>query len=374
MGDIFVGRKTLQPKREIIEYLAAEGIPTAPVYDSIDAALKDYGNKKILLRSEHPQDYGGSSDLLPGFILDEHLAEFHAEKITGEIFNNRETNGEKVRLHCRLLGLDYENFISEFSHSAWEDLPGTNRSIFADSAIEGRYHIFTLDPRTYTIISKDDVLEFPFNKIGHSDIPEGERHDLISLYESIRDVLDKDHCYSVEVQSIWNSDREREQLALQVHRGVDFSQADFVLDEQLYGGEMELRQVRGATKENGEDLKLTIEYPRNFENRPLLVDENASLEANRNYVSPVFSEIMFRRRKLHLVRDSDHSPFYKELDHHNSRSSFFKPVNSAILPGPKWVDYLSKYTDVSRLTSGKLEQINIHFVSDGNRAYLKFID
>jgi len=372
MGDIFTGRRILQPKREIMEYLASEGIKVAPFYDSIGDAIKDSVDKTILLRSEHPQDYEGSSDLFPGRILNESMKAISPDEITRKIIADADGQMNEVKLHCKLLGLDYKAFISDFSHSAWEHIYGTNRSVFADSAIEGRYHILTLSPSSYNRIDTNRNSCSCMGSSCSDRIHKSEAKDIIRLYEAIRNLLDKNHCYVVEVQSV-PAESKIENYALQVHRGVDFCRSEFNIEEtpsREYRDYVETLHVRGATKESGEEILLTINYPDGFADNPYFIEEDASMEASVKHVAPVFSEIMFRKRKLQLLIDSEDAPFQKELTKHVSRSSIFKPLNSAIVDK----DDLFKCMDYKRLWSKDLEQARVHYVSDGNKAYLGFIE
>ena len=80
MSDNFVGERILQPKKEIMSFLASKGVLVPRIYDSIDEAINGMETKKIMLRSEHPQDYEGSSDLFPNGMLNERCHERHGRR------------------------------------------------------------------------------------------------------------------------------------------------------------------------------------------------------------------------------------------------------------------------------------------------------
>ena len=370
MTDTFVGRRIVQPKKEIIRYLAEKGVRVAPVYDSIDDALKDVENETILLRSEHWQDYEGSSDLFPNNTLNDLLGDGVNQDFTSAILKNRNVAIEKIKLHCQLLGLDYDTFVRDFSHSAWKFIHGTNRTIFADSAVKGKYHIFTLSPSCYSIIDNDVE---NFTERGRN-LTMSEARELIELYEQIRGFLDKDHCYSVEVQSVENRNRTRDHFALQVHRGIDFFSPDFKLGNNPYEtGHFRLRRlVRGATKKDGEELLLTLQYTRNFRDKPKMIEEDASMEASSHHLPTVFSEIMFRKRRLQIMLDSQNWRFYEEFSFHCSRSALFKPVNSLVLYAGDFRNIFGE--NRKSIYEPKLEQVRVHYISDGNAAFIKVLD
>ncbi|MCK5474329.1 MAG: hypothetical protein KAI53_02900 [Candidatus Aenigmarchaeota archaeon] len=369
MSDNFVGERILQPKKEIMSFLASKGVLVPRIYDSIDEAINGMETKKIMLRSEHPQDYEGSSDLFPNGMLNERLLK--ADNVTEAIMSQEYLYIENVRkqidLHCRLLGLDYNEFMGELSHSAWEKLEGINRVICADSAIKGKYHIVTLKPTSYDVIEDSTIQQLTDNS--YNSISLDEAKGLVELYEQIRDVMDTNHCYIVETQSVRNylSDAY-DHYALQVHRGVDFQNADFKAEPNRRGV-LEFHNVRGATSVDGEDLLLTIKYPKDFRDGPEIIVEDASADASEHSISRVFSEIMFRKRKLQIFPYRDGSDLRYELTNHCSRNALFKPKCSVLADKDQmW----NVFGDL--LNRDGLVQTKVNFVSDGRRAYLTLLD
>ncbi len=372
MSDIFVGQKIMQPKKEIMSYLASKGIKVPQIYNSIEEAIKDKDNKEIILRSEHPQDYEGISDLFPSSMLTKELLNTNKD-ITKSILEKAEKGYDNSPAHlrfiyCTLLELDYHKFISEFSHSPWETIYGVNRTMFADSAITNKYHVITHSPFSYSIVEKDAIIEMTdrdCNKITPKDA-EG----LIELYEQTRALLDNNHCYIMETETVKNHRPETfDHFALQVHRGRQFSKADFKA-EMKYKKVIRLHEIIGSTNPEGEELLLTVKYPIDFAYSPKLIVEDASMETSKHQVHEVFSEIMFRKRHLQIMPYSYRDGLRHDLTSHCSINSLFKPQCSALICGSE----IYKYIDKKEFKSQELVQKRIHYVSDGRRAYLSFIE
>jgi hypothetical protein len=87
-------------------------------------------------------------------------------------------------------------------------------------------------------------------------------------------------------------------------------------------------------------------------------------------VPRAFSEIMFRQRRLQIFPFQGSYDLRRELDSHCSRNALFKPYVSALAYGPSLYDAI----DEGILRSKDLIQRNIHFVSDGRRGYMDFMD
>jgi hypothetical protein len=363
-GDPFVGRKIMQPKKEIMSFLAGKGIRVPIIYDTIDDAIRDE-KKDIMFRSEHPQDYEGCSDLFPNGGLEKNLLD--AIDVTEVILSQGEYAAAQIKLHCELKGIDYDPFVGDLSHSAWERLIGTNRVAFADSAVKGRYHVITVNPQTsYDIIDGSEVRRMTDKSL--DTISSEEASEIIGLYEQVRENMDPVHCYIVETQSVQNySPLSKDHFAVQVHRGVDFQEADFKVERDYEA--MQFQTVRGATSPEGEELLLTINYPGDFRFNPTIIEEGGSMTASEHDIPRVFSEIMFRKRGLQIFPYRDEGDLRYELGCHCSRNALFKPSCSILAYSPPLLEKLG-----DTLGSKELVQKNVHFVSDGRSASIKFLD
>jgi len=376
MNDRFVGQRIMQPKKEIMAFLASRGVNVPLIYDTLDEAVRDLEKKEILLRSEHPQDYEGSSDLFPTMSLE--YALLNGDNVTEAILSQDiyyvQDSIEKIKTHCFLLGLDYDEFMKDFSHSAWERIKGTNRVMFADSSIPDRYHFINLSDTTYDVV-EGSLISTVIDRPIHKPLSEKEARGLIDLYEQIRDLMDSNHCYIVETQTIHDpSSNIYKHFAVQVHRGVDFEEVDFEIEE-IDHRKFSFEHIRGATSPEGEDLILTVKYPFSSKHKPSIIEEDASARVSEHDISPVFSEIMFRRRKLQIFpykfRDSPQgNNLCHELNHHCSINSLSKPCCSVLTYGPG----LDSYIDYKILRSDELVQRHVHFVSDGRKAFMKVLD
>ena len=320
-----------------------------------------------MMRGEHPQDYQCSSDLFPNGNLEDYL--YADEKGIIKLLLKQDTNHsrhtvKKIKLHCELLNLDFDKFIRQFSHSYWEQISGDNRVVCADSAIKERYHILSLGPVSYDIVENDNIRQMTDRSYNSIDL--SEANGLINMYEEIRNILGSKHCYIVETLSSRNHQSETyDHFAVQVHRGVDTQEVDFIAEPKGWPN-IEFNCVRGATKsEIGEEILLTLSYPEEFRFNPKLINETASIQANEHYVSRVFSEIMFRKRKLQIFPFRDYSDIRYELTNHCSRNSLFKPNCSVLAYSPDIMQHFGK-----QMRKDELIQIKANFVSDGNRAYL----
>jgi len=368
MSDPFVGKYIRQPKKEIMTFLASRGVRVPVIYDSIDDAMQDAGEKDILLRSEHPQDYEGSSDLFPTLDPRYDLGRFDdpSEILFNAAYSNKLA---KVRLHCKLLGLDFESFKDGLSYSAWEGVNGINRVITADSAIRGKYHIISINRMGYSVVSGDDAEELTDAK--HTGILIGEAKGLIGLYEQIRSLLDPNHCYIVETVSVPVRGIGYDCFGVQVHRGVDFANPTFSIDDLAANdNNLFLHNVRGATSPAGESLLLTLRYPPKFRTDPWLIPEQASMEADDYLVHQAFTEINLAQRRLHVFKYNNSYELGESIDGHTGRNIFLKPHCSAMLP----VSVLARGIDTRKLDSEGLEQRQVLFVSDGNSAFLRFLE
>lgn len=364
MIDRFVGRKIDQPKKEVITFMASKGVRTVTPYD--DPQQMKVGD---LWRSEHWQDYEGSSDLFPTAL---HEVELPVDRIKESIFSQdtdyirRTING--IRLHCKLSGLDYDEFVNGLTYTPWERVNGVNRVMSADPAILGRYHIITLSPYTaYDVVEKGKIKSL-IDRYGNMPIEEAE--GLIALYEETRSHLDPNNCYIDETMTLKNhSNNSYSHFLTQVHRGVDGQKVDYKIKEREWRA-IDFHNVRGATSPKGEDLLLTVKYPTEYRFNPqIILEEGASIKASTHDVPSVFSEIMFRRRRLQIFPIVDDSDFRRDLAFHCSRNVLLKPACSVLAYGSVLWDMFG-----GLMRKDGLVQVPVHFISDGRTAYLRLLD
>jgi hypothetical protein len=377
-----------QPKRAIADYVEQNGILVPRRFDSLAEARRSH--KAVLLRSEHLQEYNGVSGLLNSFQLSSmwpYISERETKKLTFSprglrsveevkqaYFNFEEDTGgcPPYRRYCRLLGLDEDAFVDEVSFSIWEALGGLNRTVVADSAIRGRYHVMTLccskDGQlcNYSIV-EDGELSQEFIE----PLPEDLRSDLANLtrlYETVRnlDRFDPNHCPIMEFQTY-----KGRNYFLQYHRARDFSPSDFTLERDPADREIEVPFVRGATTEEGMDCKVTLYYARetDWDFSPGI--EDGSYDFHSSFV---FSELRVRERKVQMNHAySLQEEISKFVDRHKMISKLFKSQVSII---HNIQDILVDDTleDLRQRTkSGQNSYIDLHIISDGRRCFIRRI-
>jgi len=361
-----------QPKRTIGDYVSSQGILVPRRFDTLAEARKS--KKGIICRSEHPQEYDGVSGLLRSPRLSSRYPSFRGvknlESVKEIYFNDLKSHGSSVfSQYCDLSGLREENFIAETSFSAWECLPGLNRMISADSAIEDRYHILSMNPqnatRNYIIFDKGNI-EVLYDYEAGDDMKSIQR--LIENYDRVRSLpkFNPEHCPIMEFQSSDKGD-----YFLQYHRGRDFNQATFQLDRNNSSGEIELRVVRGATPPEGESFEATIVPGRWYASKSgSLPKEEDCCEGGSE---SAYARLMMRKRKFQAFYSNNFDwTFNKLAAEHYARDALFKPKISGI------VDLGKLYTEdennemIARARDTQEDQkIPMQVISDGRKAYIK---
>jgi hypothetical protein len=372
-----------QPKRTIADYAEANGILVPRRFDSLKEAYTS--GLEVLARSEHPQDYAGSSDLLDSLRLKQ-LAEITGlplaqsqDELRAQFTAKTKISGFKgfsyLLDHSKLLGLDYPEFKAQVSYSLWEWKEGFSRTVVADSAVEGRYHVLTrkssgFEPKSanYTLFDNGKVIDmglFPLSESMRNGIPV-----LVETYEAVRNLqmFDPNHCPIMEFVTFGDKD-----YFVQYHRGRNFVPPTFSLDRRPESDETTAMFVRGVTPPEGVTYGLRLN--RGFdESKALPVNQDGSA-LNVEYT--VVSEIMVRRMKLQLLYASYtlESKLTELSLGHGSISTLFKPEVSIIHSAQGAVqtaikEVKSQSTDLPRSERAN-QTIAIHAVSDGKIAYLK---
>lgn len=363
-----------QPKRTIGDYVEQNGILVPRRFDSLKEARD--AKVKILLRSEHEQEYDGVSGLLQSVSLDNLSDTNNISEIRAILLNNYSTD---IAVYCKLQKIKKEDFEKGVSFSLWENLGGYNRKVIADSAVAGRYHIMTVKinrsgrDANYTCIEPDGRKVSYGKKLSRSA---NNMEELVLLYEKVRslDNFDPNHCPILEVQTV-----NGRNYFLQYHRTRDFSAAKFKLKRKPEASEQRAFFVRGITNEKGITCKVSVIYPDwvKFRSKILWVlpeNEEASFDM---YMFDCFTEIMVRKRKLQCVYlNNNISSFYFSLADgtHFQCSKLFKPELSIAIKNGKVITMKDiKYLQDEAVRTEKIQSIMLHVVSDGINAYVKRI-
>lgn len=369
-----------QPKRTIADYVEQQGFLVPRRFYSLEEAIAS--KKDILLRSEHPQDYDGISDLLESFGINDRFSlgdKFPSnitftpkdkktlEEIKKAWFEYQESlsGPAKFQQYCRYQELDEQNFKKELSFSIWEKIPGFNRIIVADTAIPKRYHVMTTNPvrhfRNYAVVDQGIIIRQFVNPL--PDALREELSVLLQNYEEIRnlDRFNPNHCPMMEFQT--NSGKN---YFLQYHRTRDFYPAKFTLQGEPEEGEVEVPFVRGATARTGMECKVTLFYADAISGDFNPEDEDGSYDLHWHHI---WSEIQVRKRKVQMFH-TDNVEYLIEgtIINHRERSKLFKPQVSII---HNINDVLRDY---KKYKNRKNTYLYLHITSDGHRAFVRLAD
>lgn len=395
--DIFLDNPPLQPKREIADYLEQNGILVPRRFETIELALDAIQNEgiEVIIRSEHPEEYAGASGLLDSYTLRiQNLSEaskygtnevqldlknrIRHSTISTKILNSISTCTEQeliskfialdayaIERYCELLEINSSEFASQISYSYWEKLHGYNRSIVADSAVEGKYHIFTTGPdffNNYTIIDGGQIkLNNP--RPLTADLEFGI-DGVIEFYEKIRNIngFDPNHCPIIEFQTL-----ENQNYFLQYHRTRDSKKVDWQLSRTPEFGEIESAIVRGATPPEGIYLDVIVYYP-DIENLKIQ-PEQASFDVHYDFI---FREIMSRRRIASFLNyDNLDGMCVGCLDGHLAKSTILNPEIFIGFLGDIIDEERDKQLFQQAINSGVPSTLRMKITSDGRKAYVK---
>jgi len=290
-----IARLQGQPKRTIGDYVESQGILVPRRFATLQEARNS--GLPIIARSEHSQDYSGASGIVGSANLswDDYKDIQSEEELRDKVMADPEYGIKMYKQLCRFSQGDEKKFKSEVSFSFWELLEGYNRTIVADSAVKGRYHVMTylapiLKPEekrsslyNYAIVENGLIVQ-EFIKPLTSDLKEG-LPKIIEFYESVRNLgkFDPNHCPIMEIQTIGDKN-----YFLQYHRTINRDLSTFSLDRELENGEYLAKFVRGTTKPEGIILNVAMYYP-----EYKIEDEEASFDFHYN---DSFSQIMGRKR------------------------------------------------------------------------------
>ncbi|MCA9486282.1 MAG: hypothetical protein KC548_01400 [Nanoarchaeota archaeon] len=406
MDDVYLQNPELlkgQPKKTIGDYVEKKGILVPKRFTSLEEALES--NLRFLMRTEGLFEYEGVSGLLESHTISPEIirnakindekrkkigrdpvGEFQREnKILREIKDTPSKETEEqlfalkettIKEYCRLLGIDPHEFKQGLSFSYWQVITGCNRTMIADSAIEGRYHLFsTFDkeiyPRddsffrhNYTIFENGKIIQSgPYNNLVVEELNKIPK--FIEFYETIRKLphFDPNNCPLLEFQT----DIEGKIYFLQYHRTRDFRQATFSLDRQAREDERVADYVRGATGPEGIIVNTSLSYPFPFQ---LYDEEEASFDKDPNWI---FSETMTRRRLVQFQSGGfERIAIGSSSSQHLPRSKLFNPLLSIGIDERK-KKFFSKEEENyhnERAESGKVSTIPLRVISDGRKAYV----
>jgi len=409
-ADYFLRFPPYQPKYEVGSYVESCGIPVPKRFDNLQAAVTS--GKPFIIRSEHPQDYAGASGIVDSLEVTPHFIEMAKEAIAKnsyQIYTVDEQKAEKARdnilahidtisdaelkalmlqmsafsigEYCRLKQIDRNAFEHEVTFSFWEYINGTSHIVVADSAVDGRIHIFSHREYpdfyyNYVIVEHGDHIFKGFKY--KDDVKRLNLYKISKFYETVRALPNFD---PTNVPIIEMVEDDNQLYFLQYLHGRKYQPAGFTLDREPEAGEVVSQWVRGVTPETGIVCDTRFWYRNSALKDLILKDEEASFDFHWNFV---FSELMTPRRKVQFVlSNSLYDLAMKSIDNHLQKSKLFRPDVSVSLNNENFVkmapefDYdlgNDKTTDV-RKSLGVADFQDVHLklriISDGRKAYIK---
>lgn len=381
-----------QPKATIGNYVEQNGILVPRRFASLDEALGS--GLPFIMRSEHVDEYAGAAGLLMSFKVGSELEYFREWKERGgfggridayaDMEKKPQVEIEKAfidsspwaRHYGALLGFNFEEFRQQINFSYWELLGGLNRSIVADSAIEGKYHVFTKavgesQYRNYTILENGNIVVDYMDPLTE-DLRAGIRN-VMDFYERIRNLgnFDPSHCPIVEFQTINGAN-----YFLQYHKTRDFRPASFRLDRDLEKSEVEALFVRGATSADGIVVKTVVQRSMNL--TPFLTYEEGGFDEKAGwYGMPPHWEIMTRRRRVHFFDGKNTEDIAGDIiGQHMLKSKLFNPEISVSITEEDLISIQDKKNAREKARKISLSApitVPLRVISDGRRAYVKKI-
>jgi len=375
-----------RPKATIADYVESNCILVPRRFASFDEAVAS--GVPILARSEYQDEYArhlnrqlvtGVSGLLESWKLKNHPGIKTEEELIADILKEPKIGKSRIKQYCIFTKKQVDEEKAKVSFSYWELLEGFNRTIVADSAIEGRYHVTSrqgFSKVNYSIYENGELTSMMASKLSGDLI--GGIEGVIEFYEAIRklDRFDPDNCPIVEFQTV-----NGKNYFLQYHRSRDFYPSTFTLDRPPRNEEMVAHFVRGATPEEGITCDVTTHYwwyhgmfgDRKMKQKlgiPKVEEGSFDLFWNQTY-----PEIMLPQRRLQFCRGGQPDRLLMQsVIGHLQRSKLFKPEVSLIVSDDDLIKLIKDEGPViwERVARNRQdEKVRLNVVSDGRRAYFR---
>jgi hypothetical protein len=324
------------------------------IYKTFGMAKKNDG----FGRSEIKHEYAGPSGLLHSVPVWHYGSE---EELMKAIFLGPAIKEAYFENYCRYKHLGKEKFRKEVSVSYWQYIYGKNHTVVADSAVEGRYHIFTgkKNDSHYVCIDNGKVI----HSFGSIDLGLAKR--LIDAYEYVRNLgnFDPQHCPIMELQTtddgtVW---------FLQYHRARDFKKAAFTLERKPDKDEVVASWVRGATGTEKQEFGVRLFYGNYKRMWNTLCPMNEGWMHDGRNLPTYYESMMAGRRGLQLIpTDMSFVCTHQEI------SCLIKPEISALIAGSRLVspeEYKRKWGQAWETKTDQF--IIVQVSSDGRKLYAK---
>jgi hypothetical protein len=421
------------PKLHIADYAESQGIAVPRRFATAEEAREfALSGGSVIMRSEHPEDYDGPSGLTESHILSlatvraaqEVDAMFTVSNLEHEISNSQdravwspasmgepgtaqltdlilrdaiegigetitinrlrrlERFSDKVSRYAMLTRRRTPQYLDALNYSYWEQVPGLNLTVVADSAIDDRYHIFghsrneagRIENHVWHVSNEagESVRSEDYHQLMSPDLLQ----NVVQTYETVRNLprFDSNHCPLMELQVdlsgiIW---------FLQYHRSRDYKAADHELQDRDYPeaeGWHKADAVRGSIS-SPQTLEMALWYPKQYgyswSEYPLPETEDASTDWHYNFG---LTELLTRRRTSFITAYSldDH---YQALSvAHGPRSRWFKPVVAFACNDQGLSSFIPE--EVTKAVSDSVHRKNImarvviDLATDGNIGFIR---
>ncbi len=373
-----------QPKSDVADIIQANGFNVPPRFTTEEEAKSSWAHG-YHLRSEHPLEYAGPSDMFPTAFRQPYQYENLGEGfdlVSWKDFVQGHTSPKQFQRIVDAYCLEIDDFLNDLSFSVWGHITGANRFMFQDPADPNKYFVGTCikdrefmnsqyGVRAMAIfmhsITKDGDTKTLFRDSSPS-LPDwigayGSPADLIEFYEGIRNVeaFNPQHIPIIEFQS----DHLGQQWFLQYHRGRNpISVVDFRIPRDAKDGFTRFKTAIGATPEVGVEIDVAIAWA-------------DGLDLNTDYRAHELELVARSNVPVLLSSTSTSYTFEAGIADHGPRSTWAKsPL--VLFHEAKTDQYkgvanlpvaLTRNADVVELTPGlEVMFARMHVISDGRSA------
>lgn len=375
--DDFLNNPPDQPKLTVGEYVESSGLLVPARYATIREGLDS--STGAIIRSEHPLEYAGPSDMLTSFELRPNDQGEIAGTLSGEdIFNYSLGTGMSASDHKRVAesyGYSWEEYYVKIGFSTWSIVNGINRAMFADPSIPGRYYVSSIGVRAdipdqrgrataFHVLDAGEQTTSYYSNGFDEELPAayGDAQELIDFYETVRSLgrFDPKHCPIIEFQSSIDG---ATQWFLQYHRGRDaVEQPVFTIEDEIKG--IKMKYVMGSTAVSGADLEVAVGFA---DGRRLTY-----------YTEMKKAELIARLGVPVMLIEADMADdlFYTGTYAHGSRSLWSKPPLTLFNETSERdiAGMFGNNVHTREVLQGiELMFANLHVTSDGKQAFVRSI-
>lgn len=389
--DYFAEYRPREPKREVGEYVASQGI-SVPLIKNQTQWEGAFYYGEAMIRSELPQDYDGLSGVLPSATFTKNDQERIRDgydrymddtspvfkRLLGSLILTGLRSGD-IPAHTYIQQLEqaqgeYSSLFTaarfgkpvetyrghDIGGSYWRYIPGVNIKLFRDPHVEGRYHLGAHD-------GSDSGDQIDLDSAPETIRPRKCRHDLpirqlVDFYEKVRTLplFDQRQAPLIEMQL----DEQGELHFLQYLKTGKMIDPVEPFDLPQGPGIVELDQARGYTDPAGRSYKLYFDPPERADARLVGHGLFTGLGSHATFAN----QLLVAQAGLVL------NPHYLLLKgNHFDTSPLYRP--ELAIGGVIEHEALKKFEDLSMSVwhnrhKGLLQYLAIHVTANGREAAL----